>query len=140
MTLSRRLVLAAVPTLLALPAEAQTAAPQDLVTIDRKIGFGDIAREGRTVILQYTGWLFDPKAPDNKGYQFDSSYGRGQPLSVQIGMGKVIAGWDQGIPGMKVGGIRELIIPPDLAYGARAVGGIPANATLIFDVELIAVR
>jgi FKBP-type peptidyl-prolyl cis-trans isomerase FkpA len=140
MTLTRRSVIATAPALLALPAYAQTPAPKDLQIIDRKIGFGEIASSGRTVIVQYTGWLFDAAAPGNKGYQFDSSRNRGQPLSLQLGVGRVILGWDQGIPGMKVGGLRTLVIPPELAYGARGAGAIPPNATLVFDVELIGVR
>ncbi len=138
MTLVRRLLLAA-PALLALPARAQTK--KELQVIDRKIGFGEIAATGRTVIVHYTGWLYDAAAPDNKGQKFDSSHDRGQPLSFALGTGRVIPGWDQGVAGMKVGGQRTLIIPPELAYGARGAGGvIPPNATLVFDVELIGVR
>jgi FKBP-type peptidyl-prolyl cis-trans isomerase len=145
MTLYRRLLLAAsallAPPLLAATAQAGTAPPQDLQVIDRRTGFGEIAGRGRTVIVHYTGWLFDPARPDNKGQKFDSSRDRGTPLSFQLGAGKVIAGWDEGVAGMKVGGQRTLIIPPDLAYGARGAGGaIPPNATLVFDVELIGVR
>jgi FKBP-type peptidyl-prolyl cis-trans isomerase len=141
MTLTRRLAIASVPALVGLPALAQTAAPRDLQIIDRRIGFGEIAAARRTVVVHYTGWLFDPAAPGNKGFQFDNSRSRGEPLSFQLGVGKVILGWDQGIAGMKVGGVRTLVIPPDLAYGGRGAGGvIPPNATLIFDVELVGVR
>ena len=125
--------------MLALPAQAQTK--KELQVIDRKIGFGEIASSGRTVIVHYTGWLYDAAAPDNKGQKFDSSHDRGQPLSFALGTGRVIPGWDQGVAGMKVGGQRTLIIPPELGYGARGAGGvIPPNATLVFDVELIGVR
>ena len=78
--------------------------PQDLQKIDRKIGFGEIATRGRTVIVHYTGWLFDGSRPDNKGVKFDSSRDRGEPLTFQLGAGRVIIGWDEGMAGMKVGG------------------------------------
>ncbi len=140
MILARRLLLA-VPSLLALPAQAQTAAPKELKVIDRKIGFGDIAASGKTVSVHYTGWLFDPAAPENKGRKFDSSHDRGQPLTFPLGAGRVIPGWEQGVAGMKVGGQRTLVIPPELGYGARGAGDvIPPNATLVFDVELVGVR
>ena len=122
---------------LATPAAAQ---PKALTMIDHKIGDGAEAVAGKTVSVHYTGWLFDPAAPDNKGKKFDSSRDRGQPLSFPLGAGRVIQGWDQGFAGMKVGGQRTLIIPPELGYGARGAGGvIPPNATLIFDVELMGV-
>ena len=122
---------------LATPAAAQ---PKALTMIDHKIGDGAEAVAGKTVSVHYTGWLFDPAAPDNKGKKFDSSRDRGQPLSFPLGAGRVIQGWDQGFAGMKVGGSRTLIIPPELGYGARGAGGvIPPNATLIFDVELMGV-
>jgi FKBP-type peptidyl-prolyl cis-trans isomerase FkpA len=140
MTLTRRLVIATAPALLALPAYAQMSAPRDLQIIDRRIGFGDIAAAGRVLVVHYTGWLFDAAGPGGKGSQFASSHESGQTLSFQLGVGKVIPGWDQGLPGMKVGGLRELVIPPELAYGARGAGPIPPNAALVFDVELMAVR
>lgn len=108
--------------------------------IDHTIGSGDLATSGVEVVVHYTGWLFDDAAPDNKGRKFDSSRDRGEPFSFPLGAGRVIAGWDQGVAGMRVGGQRTLIIPPELGYGARGAGGIiPPNATLVFDVELIAV-
>lgn len=140
MTLTRRLVITIVPALFALSAYAQTPAPKDLQIINRRIGFGEIAAPGRTIVVHYAGWLFDGAAAENKGYQFDSSRSRGQPLTLQLGVGRVIVGWDQGIPGMKVGGLRTLVIPPELGYGARGAGPIPPNATLVFDIELIGVR
>jgi FKBP-type peptidyl-prolyl cis-trans isomerase len=93
-------------------------------------------------IVHYTGWLHDPAARDLRGKQFDSSRERGQPFSFPVGAGRVIRGWDQGVPGMKVGGIRQLVIPPSLAYGARSIGNglIPPNSTLLFEVELLAVE
>jgi FKBP-type peptidyl-prolyl cis-trans isomerase len=92
------------------------------------------------VDVHYTGWLHDPSAADKKGHKFDSSRDRGDPFSFSLGAGQVIAGWDEGVAGMKVGGQRTLTIPPEKGYGARGAGGvIPPNATLVFDVELIGV-
>ena len=109
--------------------------------IDQKMGTGAEAVPGKTVIVQYTGWLFDANAPENKGKKFDSSRDRADPFQFKLGGGQVIAGWDQGVAGMKVGGQRTLIIPPELGYGARGAGGvIPPNATLVFDVELLGVQ
>lgn len=103
--------------------------------IETKVGDGAEAKSGQTVSVNYTGYL----AADGK--KFDSSFDRGQPFPFQLGVGKVIKGWDEGLAGMKVGGKRRLIIPPNLGYGA---GGyppvIPANATLVFDVELVGVQ
>ncbi|MFT8243294.1 FKBP-type peptidyl-prolyl cis-trans isomerase [Roseomonas sp. BN140053] len=107
---------------------------------DSKIGTGEEARSGQDVAVHYTGWLFDPSAPENKGRKFDSSRDRGDPFRFTLGQGMVIAGWDQGVAGMRVGGQRTLVIPPELGYGARGAGGvIPPNATLVFDVELLEV-
>jgi len=107
---------------------------------DIKVGTGDLAEAGNNVTVHYTGWLHDASAPENKGRKFDSSRDRGNPFRFTLGVGEVIAGWDQGVAGMKVGGQRVLTIPPELGYGARGAGGvIPPNATLIFDVELLAV-
>ena len=117
------------------------AATQGLTMIDHKIGTGDIATVGHNVTVHYTGWLFDATAPDNKGKKFDSSRDRGDPFVFPLGQGRVIAGWDQGVAGMKVGGQRTLTIPPELGYGARGAGAvIPPNATLVFDVELLGVK
>ena len=118
-------------------ASAQTSG---LKMIDHKIGTGTEAVAGKTVSVHYTGWLFDTAAPDNKGRKFDSSRDRGEPFSFPLGAGRVIQGWDQGVVGMKIGGQRTLVIPPELGYGARGAGGvIPPNATLVFDVELLSV-
>jgi FKBP-type peptidyl-prolyl cis-trans isomerase FkpA len=117
------------------PTETQTATTTADVTElkieDLVVGTGPAAKVGDTVTVNYTGWLTD-------GTQFDSSVGR-QPFSFTIGQNRVIQGWEQGVPGMKVGGKRKLTIPPDLGYGAQGAGGglIPPNATLVFEVELL---
>lgn len=109
--------------------------------IDTKVGDGDEAQAGQYVSVHYTGWLYDEEAEDHKGEKFDSSLDRGEPLDFPLGMGQVIPGWDLGVQGMKVGGQRTLIIPPEMAYGERGAGNIiPPNATLIFDVELVAIH
>ena len=115
--------------------------PKEVDMIDHQVGTGATAVSGRTVVVHYTGWLFDPVAPENKGKKFDSSRDRGDAFKFPLGGGRVIAGWDQGVAGMKVGGRRTLVIPPELGYGARGAGGvIPPNATLVFDVELLGVE
>ena len=100
---------------------------------DIKVGDGDTAAAGQHVTVHYTGWLTD-------GRKFDSSKDRGDPFSFPLGGRRVIAGWDEGVQGMRVGGIRKLTIPPELGYGARGAGGvIPPNATLVFEVELLGI-
>jgi FKBP-type peptidyl-prolyl cis-trans isomerase len=110
-------------------------------TTDVRVGTGADATAGRRVTVNYTGWLFDPSRPENKGQQFDSSVGAGrQPFPFTLGTGAVIRGFDQGVVGMKVGGLRRVVIPPDLGYGSTGSGGvIPPNATLVFDIELLEV-
>lgn len=113
----------------------------ELIKIDNKVGEGDLATSGKMVLVHYTGWLYDEAVPGHKGKKFDSSRDRNQPFDFPLGAGHVIKGWDQGVEGMKVGGQRTLVIPAHLGYGARGAGGaIPPNATLVFDVELLAVR
>jgi FKBP-type peptidyl-prolyl cis-trans isomerase len=107
---------------------------------DVKVGTGTEATAGRTVSVHYTGWLYSESAADHHGSKFDSSRDRNQPLSFTLGAGQVIAGWDQGIAGMKVGGQRTLVIPPSLGYGSAGNPPIPGNATLVFDVELLNVQ
>jgi FKBP-type peptidyl-prolyl cis-trans isomerase FkpA len=125
------------------PGLAPPVAPDPTVLVtDVVAGVGDEALPGMNLIVHYTGWLHDPAAKDQRGRKFDSSRDRGQPLSFLLGAGRVIRGWEQGLPGMKVGGTRRLVIPPALAYGARGAGNgvIPPHATLVFDVELLAVE
>jgi FKBP-type peptidyl-prolyl cis-trans isomerase FkpA len=113
-----------------------------LQTTDRAVGSGAEAAPNRTVVVHYTGWLYDEGAAEHKGRKFDSSVDRGEPFSFRLGAGEVIRGWDDGVAGMKVGGSRTLVIPPSLGYGAQGAGGgaIPPNATLVFDVQLLDVR
>jgi FKBP-type peptidyl-prolyl cis-trans isomerase len=112
--------------------------PNGLKYTDTKTGDGAAATPGNKVSVHYTGWLYNNGA---KGSKFDSSVDRGQPFQFTLGAHQVIAGWDEGVAGMKVGGKRTLIIPPELGYGARGAGGvIPPNATLMFDVELLGVQ
>ena len=112
-----------------------------LVAIDNKVGAGPEAVTGKSVDVHYTGWIYSAVEPNHKGKKFDSSLDRGNRFSFPLGGGRVIKGWDEGVVGMKVGGQRTLIIPPDMGYGARGAGGaIPPNATLVFDVELFAVH
>jgi FKBP-type peptidyl-prolyl cis-trans isomerase FkpA len=108
---------------------------------DVNVGTGADATNGKSVTVNYTGWLYNANAADHHGTRFDSSRDPGrQPFTFTLGAGQVIGGWDQGVAGMKVGGQRTLIIPPNLGYGSRANGPIPANSSLVFDVELLDVR
>ena len=111
-----------------------------LIKIDDTIGTGTEATPGSYLDVHYTGWLYDPKAANRHGAQFDSSRDSGRPLTFQLDARSVIRGWDLGIRGMKVGGKRTLIIPGYLAYGPKGSNSIPPNSTLIFDVELMDAR
>jgi FKBP-type peptidyl-prolyl cis-trans isomerase len=122
-------------------SEAPTAPSQSLpraefTQTDLRVGTGTAASNGRALTVSYTGWLFDPARPEQKGTQFDS----GTSFSFTLGAGRVIRGWDQGVVGMRVGGQRRLTIPPDLAYGSTGSGPIPPNASLVFDIELLNVQ
>jgi FKBP-type peptidyl-prolyl cis-trans isomerase len=134
---ARRVVVVAVLALVGLSCRRATRAPaptsSGLVIEEIRVGDGAVATKGQIVSVHYTGRLTD-------GEEFDSSRERGLPFDFALGLGKVIAGWDQGIEGMRVGGKRRLTIPPDLGYGAEGAGRIPPNATLVFDVELVGVR
>ena len=127
-------------------AEVQAAAPAvagpQLLTEDLRPGVGDLARTGMQLIVHYTGWLYEPGALGYRGGKFDSSRDRGQPFTFTLGEGRVIKGWEVGLVGMQVGGLRRLVIPPELAYGSRSVGNglIPPNSTLVFEVELLGVE
>ena len=119
------------------PGKPMTTA-SGLQIIDTKVGTGPTPKPGQICVVHYTGWLYQD---GQKGKKFDSSVDRNEPLEFPVGQRKVIAGWDEGVASMKVGGKRTLIIPPELGYGARGAGGvIPPNATLMFEVELLGVR
>jgi FKBP-type peptidyl-prolyl cis-trans isomerase FkpA len=111
-----------------------------LTVIDQKVGTGAVAKPGMQVQVQYTGWLYDETAKDKHGKKFDSSLDSGTPFTFPLGEGRVIAGWDQGVAGMRVGGKRTLLIPATLGYGDDGAGdAIPPGASLVFDVELLGV-
>jgi peptidylprolyl isomerase len=147
MTASRRDTLAGMATAAAAAAvspldtahaQGVRTTPSGLKIIDVKVGTGAMPKTGQTVVVNYTGWLYEN---GSKGKKFDSSLDRNEPFEFPIGRGQVIPGWDEGVATMRVGGKRTLIIPPDLAYGASGAGGvIPPNATLIFDVDLLAIK
>jgi FKBP-type peptidyl-prolyl cis-trans isomerase len=124
------------------PAAPPVPPEEPLVVKDLVTGIGNEARPGMVVVVHYVGWLYDASAKDHRGRQFDNSRERRQPLSFPLGAGHVIKGWDRGVAGMRVGGLRRLVIPPALAYGSRNIGNglIPPGSTLVFDVELLAVE
>ena len=125
-------------TAMAQATGAPMTTPSGLQITDTKVGTGATPRPGQICVMHYTGWLYENGA---KGKKFDSSVDRNEPFEFPIGQKRVITGWDEGVATMKVGGKRTLIIPPALGYGARGAGGvIPPNATLMFDVELLAVK
>jgi FKBP-type peptidyl-prolyl cis-trans isomerase FkpA len=119
------------------PASPSGTAP--FTQTDLLIGTGDTAAVGNAITVNYTGWLYDSTKPDGKGQQFDSNAG-GDPLTFALASGSVIDGWVQGVPGMRVGGVRRLVIPHDLAYGNTRRGPIPPFATLVFDIELVGIE
>src|SRR5690349_21304813 len=137
---------AAAPAPSAEPAADAAPAPtgtenMPMQKIDLAAGTGAEIKTGQTALVHYTGWLYDASAPENKGKKFDSSVDRNEPFEFPVGAGMVIKGWDEGVVGMKVGGKRRLVIPPEMGYGARGAGGvIPPGATLVFDVELVEIR
>ncbi|HEU4600777.1 MAG TPA: FKBP-type peptidyl-prolyl cis-trans isomerase [Steroidobacteraceae bacterium] len=123
-------------------AASAPAPVTELQRIDLEVPNGEGVSQGQVAVVHYTGWLYDPHAPDHKGKKFDSSRDRGQPFRFEIGAGKVIKGWDEGVQGMRVGGQRRLIVPAALAYGSEGAGGgvIPPNSPLVFDIELLAIE
>jgi FKBP-type peptidyl-prolyl cis-trans isomerase FkpA len=123
------------------PAAVAVAPPTELQKTDVVKGTGEGISLGQVAVVHYTGWLFDPSATEQKGAKFDSSRDRGEPFKFTIGAGEVIRGWDEGVQGMQPGGQRRLVIPADLGYGDRGAGNaIPPGATLVFDVELLAIE
>lgn len=144
--ISRRLLLGTLFAMTAIdPADAQapdlataTKTRSGLGILDIREGTGPAPAAGQTARVHYTGWLLED---GKRGRKFDSSVDRGQPFEFPLGQGRVIRGWDEGVATMKVGGLRTLVIPPELGYGARGAGNvIPPNATLVFDVELLGAR
>jgi FKBP-type peptidyl-prolyl cis-trans isomerase FkpA len=123
------------------PGAAPTGGVNSMQSVEIKPGTGEALTAGKIAVVQYTGWLYEAAAKENKGKQFDSSLTQGQPFRFPVGTGQVIKGWDQGVVGMKVGESRRLIIPADLAYGDSGAGGvIPPGATLVFDIDLVAIE
>lgn len=123
------------------PIAAPTPGVDSMQSMQLKAGSGPEVTAGKIAVVQYTGWLYEVSALDNKGKQFDSSRTAGQPFRFPLGTGQVIKGWDQGVVGMKIGESRRLIIPADLAYGDSGAGGvIPPGAALIFDIDLVAIE
>lgn len=127
-------MLMAASCLILVACKGETTTASGLRYTDLKAGRGAAAKHGDTVAVHYTGWL-------ENGQKFDSSLDRGTPFEFPLGLGRVIKGWDEGVAGMKPGGKRRLVIPPQLGYGERGAGGvIPPNATLIFEVELLEIK
>jgi FKBP-type peptidyl-prolyl cis-trans isomerase FkpA len=138
MSMLRLLVLGVLPVVAAGCAGSPTS-PSNYAPFsqaDLRLGTGATAATGGSLTVNYTGWLYDATRPDQKGLQFDSSLGR-TSFTFTLGSSQVIDGWDQGVPGMKVGGLRRLVIPPSLAYGGTRNGPLPPNATLVFEIELL---
>lgn len=143
--ISSRLLKAIFVLGLVLPATFATGCSEDsptgpgtaFVQTDLRAGSGVPALTGYKVSVYYTGWLYDASRPDGKGLQFETNVGAEAPFTFILGVGQVIPGWDSGLLNMRVGGLRRLVIPPSLAYGSARSGPIPANATLVFEVELI---
>ena len=120
---------------------ATPAGVASMQTVELKPGTGNALGAGQIAVVHYTGWLYEAGERDHKGKQFDSSRTTGMPFRFPVGTGSVIKGWDQGVAGMKVGGSRRLVIPPGLAYGDRGADGvIPPGATLVFDIDLVAIE
>lgn len=116
-------------------------APARLQIVDLRVGTGAAVHAGETAVVDYTGWLYDPAAPEHEGRQFDSSLSAAAPLRFELGAGRVIKGWDEGVAGMRIGGRRRLVIPAALAYGERGAGGvIPPGAALVFEIDLIGIQ
>ncbi|MEP6883432.1 MAG: FKBP-type peptidyl-prolyl cis-trans isomerase [Gammaproteobacteria bacterium] len=123
------------------PVTAPSPGVDAMQSVQLKAGSGPEITAGKIAVVQYTGWLYEASAPEHKGKQFDSSRTAGQPFRFPVGTGQVIKGWDQGVVGMKIGESRRLVIPADLAYGDSGAGGvIPPGATLIFDIDLVAIE
>ncbi|HEV8395733.1 MAG TPA: FKBP-type peptidyl-prolyl cis-trans isomerase [Vicinamibacterales bacterium] len=117
------------------PSSPSSQPRGEFAQLDLRVGTSAVASTGRSLTVNYTGWLYDPTRPDNKGTQFDTG-----TFPFVLGAGAVIRGWDTGVVGMRVGGLRRLTIPPELGYGTAGKASIPPNATLVFDIELLSVQ
>ena len=122
------------------PSPTVASATPGYSQTDIRPGAGNEAAVGSVVTVEYAGWLLDPTQADQKGLLFDTSRGGTAPFSFTVGAGQVIDGFDQGTVGMRVGGLRRLVIPPSLGYGMVRTGSIPPNATLVFDIELLSLQ
>ena len=138
---SRRLVFAVATLTVAgcTTSSSPTSPSVPFTQTDLIIGSGAAAAAGQRLTVNYTGWLYDATRTEQKGSQFDTSIGRG-PYAFTLGVGTVIRGWDQGLVGMRVGGRRRLVIPPELGYGSSGSGAIPGNASLVFDIDLLSAQ
>lgn len=135
------LVLASLLAACAEPGPAPGGRIAELQRIDERQGSGAVAVAGMDATVHYTGWNYDETASDKRGSKFDSSRDRGEPFTFLLGAGRVIRGWDEGVAGMRVGGRRVLMIPPEYGYGRKGAGGkIPPNGSLVFEVELLDVK
>jgi FKBP-type peptidyl-prolyl cis-trans isomerase FkpA len=139
-TLMRNAILVMALCLAGACSDSPTSPVKSLEKIDVVVGTGTEATTGKSVTVHYTGWLYDESRADHRGLEFDSSLDGGAPFTFIIGVTNVIQGWHQGIVGMRVGGRRTLVIPPNLAYGSTGSGPIPPNAAIIFDIELLNVQ
>lgn len=122
-----------------LPSSATAQAPKELVKTDTVVGKGRLAMTGSMVTIHYTGWIYAPKSPKQRGSKFDTSVD-GEPYTFKLGAGSVIKGWDEGVRGMKAGGKRTLVVPASLGFGKDGLGPVPPTANLIFDIELLDVK
>jgi FKBP-type peptidyl-prolyl cis-trans isomerase FkpA len=113
---------------------------RSLQASDVKVGTGASVDEGQTITVDYTVWLYDSSRPGRKGRKLDSTLDRHEPATIRLGAGDLVPAWDEGLPGMRVGGTRELFVPPSLGYGEQGHGPIPPNATLVYDVTLLSVK
>ena len=143
-TLGRILVAAGIPAVIVAAASfgASPTTPSNNAAYsqtDIRLGTGTLAESGHLLTVNYTGWFYNGAATDHKGPEFDSNAGRG-PFTFTLGGGEVIKGWEQGVTGMRVGGVRRLVVPPSLGYGSLRYGPIPPNATLLFEIELVDVQ
>lgn len=133
-------LLLAAAAISACSGDSPTAPAPAFTQTDVRAGSGAAAAAGNKITVYYTGWLYDAGKPEGKGLQFETNVGSTTPLTFTLGIGQVIQGWDEGLINMRVGGLRRLVIPASMAYGGFRTGPIPANASLVFDVELLSLE